>query len=125
MRSTSRRLVADFVAEHDRTYGHGSEHDPVDVVSVRALARLERTAAQRYDPLAAIQSLPTLEGSRPAYFDPETGFVDTPVRNRAGLLGRRRSGPLLVDEPDSTCVVPPGWVALLDDHGNIEVQADG
>ena len=118
------RLVADFVAEHVRTYGHGSADDPVDVVSVRALARLERTAAQRYDPLAAIRAMPALEGSRPAYFGPETGLVETPVCNRAGLLGGRRSGPLLVDEPDSTCVVPPGWVALLDDHGNLEVELD-
>jgi N-methylhydantoinase A len=119
------RLVTDFVAEHVRTYGHGSADDPVDVVSVRALARLERTAAQRYDPLAGIRSMPPLEGSRPAYFGPVTGLVDTPVCNRAGLVGTRRVGPLLVDEPDSTCVVPPGWAAFLDDHGNIEVELDG
>jgi N-methylhydantoinase A len=118
-------LVADFVAEHVRTYGHGSADDPVDVVSVRALARLERTAAQRYDPLAAIQAMPTVEGSRRAYFGPETGLVETPACNRSGLLGARRHGPLLVDEPDSTCVVPPGWVASLDDHGNIEVELGG
>ena len=119
------RLVADFVHEHVRTYGHGSADDPVDVVSIRALARLERTAAQRYDPLVTIRAKPTLESSRPAYFGPENGFVDTPVCNRAGLLGGRRGGPLLVDEPDSTCVVPPGWTARVDDHGNIEVELDG
>jgi N-methylhydantoinase A len=118
------RLVADFVAEHVRTYGHGSADDPVDVVSVRALARLERTAAQRYDPLAAIRGTPLVEGSRQAYFGPETGLVDSVVCNRAGLLALRRRGPLLVDEPDSTCVVPPGWVANLDAHGNIEVEID-
>jgi N-methylhydantoinase A len=118
------RLVTDFVAEHVRTYGHGSAEDPVDVVSVRALARLERTAAQRYDPLAAIRGTPPVGGSRPAYFGDETGLADAAVCNRAGLLGGSRRGPLLVDEPDSTCVVPPGCVALLDDHGNIEVEID-
>ena len=64
-------------------------------------------------------------GSRPACFGPESGIVDTPVCNRTALLGGHRSGPLLVDEPDSTCVVPPGWVASLDDHGNMEVEIDG
>jgi N-methylhydantoinase A len=118
------RLVADFVAEHVRTYGHGSGDDPVDVVSVRALARLERTAAQRYDPLAAVRVAPAVESSRAAYFGPEAGAVVTPVCKRAGLLGTRRRGPLLVDETDSTCVVPPGWVAHLDDHGNIEMEID-
>ena len=119
------RLVADFVAEHVRTYGHGSVDDPVDVVSIRVLGRLERTAAQRYDPLAAIRATPALEGSRPAYFGPETGLVDTPVCNRAALLGGSRRGPLLIDEPDSTCVVPPGWAARVDDHGNLEVERVG
>ena len=118
------RLAADFAAEHVRTYGHGSADDPVDVVSIRALARLERTAAQRYDPLAAIRSLPPEEGTRLAYFGPETGLVETPVCNRAMLLGAVVRGPLLVDEADSTCVVPPGCVARLDDHGNIEVETD-
>lgn len=119
------RLVADFVTEHVRTYGHGSADDPVDIVTIRALARLRRTASQRYDPLAAIRSTPTLQSSRPACFDLETGLVDTPVCNRAGLLGGRRLGPLLIDEPDSTCVVPPGWAAAVDDHGNIEIELDG
>ena len=29
-----------------------------------------------------------------------------------------------VDEADSTCVVPPGCVARLDDYGNIEIELD-
>ncbi len=118
------RLAADFAAEHVRTYGHGSADDPVDVVSIRALARLERTAQRRYDPLAAIRSLPAAEGTRLAYFGPGPGLVETPVYSRAALLGAGREGPLLVDEPDSTCVVPPGCVARLDDHGSIQIETD-
>ena len=119
------RLVEDFVAEHVRTYGHGSPDDPVDVVSIRALARVERTAARMYDPLAAIRLLPPTDGVRTAYFGPTIGSVETPVCNRGGLLGDERRGPLLVDEADSTCVVPPGCVARLDGFGNIEVELDG
>jgi len=118
------RLVEAFVAEHVRTYGHGSPDDPVDVVSIRVIARLERTAGRRYDPLAAIRALPREEGTRVAYFGPEAGLVEAPTCNRAGLLDGERLGPLLVDEVDSTCVVPPGCVARLDGHGNIEVDVD-
>ncbi|MEI7760231.1 MAG: hydantoinase/oxoprolinase family protein [Thermoleophilia bacterium] len=118
------RLTADFVAEHIRTYGHGSADDPLDVVSVRALARIERTAAQKYDPVAAIRALPPLETSRRAYFGTEAGRIETPVCNRGGLLEGERRGPLLIDEADSTCVVPPGCVARLDAYGNIEVEID-
>ena len=118
------RLVADFVAEHIRTYGHGSAGDPIDVVSVRALARIERTAARKYDPLAAIRDLQPLESVRSAYFGSAVGRADTPVCNRAGLLSGERRGPLLIDETDSTCVVPPGCIARLDAYGNIEVEVD-
>ncbi len=116
------RLVADFVAEHVRTYGHGSTDDPVDVVSIRALARIERSAAQMYDPLAAIRKLPAYEGTRLAYFGPDVGLVETEFCNRGGLLAGERRGPLLIDEADSTCVVPPGCLARLDHYGNIEVE---
>ena len=119
------RLVEAFVAEHIRTYGHGSADDPIDIVSIRALARVERTAGRRYDPLAAIRSLPPSESTRAAYFGAVAGTIETPVCNRAGLIGCERRGPLLVDEIDSTCVVPPGCVARLDSHGNIEVEIDG
>ena len=119
------RLTADFVAEHIRTYGHGSADDPIDVVSVRALARIERTTSRKYDPVAAIRALPPLETVRRAYFGPGVGRIETPVCNRAGLLAGERRGPLLIDEIDSTCVVPPGCVARLDAYGNIEVEIDG
>lgn len=118
------RLADDFVAEHVRTYGHGSAADPIDVVSVRVLARVERTAAQRYDPLAVIREQPPHESSRTAYFGTEAGAVEVPVCSRVGLLGRDRQGPLLIDEYDSTCVVPPGCTARLDAYGNIEVEID-
>jgi N-methylhydantoinase A len=118
------RVVADFVAEHTRTYGHGAADDPVDIVSLRALARVERTAARRYDPVGAIEALPRVEGSRAAYFGSGVGTIETPTCNRAGLLAGERRGPLLVDEIDSTCVVPPGCVARLDAFGNVEVDVD-
>lgn len=119
-----RALVEGFVAEHVRTYGHGSADDPVDVVSIRALARVERTASRRYDPMATIGALTRRTGVRSAYFGPHEGFVDAPVCDRAGLLDDERRGPLLIDDPDSTCVVPPGCVARLDPFGNIEVDVD-
>ena len=88
--STSHASSRDFVAEHVRTYGHGSADDPIDVVSVRALARVERTAARRYDPLAAIRALPSHESVADAPTSaPTLGRVETPVCNRAGLLARR------------------------------------
>jgi N-methylhydantoinase A len=38
---------------------------------------------------------------------------------RRSDLARPRSGPLIVEEYDATCVVPPGATAELDAGGNI------
>jgi N-methylhydantoinase A len=47
--------------------------------------------------------------------------VATPVVTRAALLDGERRGPFLVDEYDSTIVVPPECSARLDGFGNVEV----
>jgi N-methylhydantoinase A len=43
------------------------------------------------------------------------------VVRRAALAGGR-PGPLIVEEYDATCVVPPGAEARLDEHGNILIE---
>jgi N-methylhydantoinase A len=58
--------------------------------------------------------------SRQAYFGDEHGWLETPVVNRADL-DSARSGPLIVEEYDSTCVVPPGARAERDAAGNIVI----
>jgi N-methylhydantoinase A len=42
-------------------------------------------------------------------------WVDAPVRARRSIGTAAEPGPLLVDEYDTTVVVPPGWSARLDE----------
>ena len=60
---------------------------------------------------------------RPAYFGAARGLIETPVLRRADLASASRAGPLIVEEYDSTVVVPPGWVARLDVRRNIHLHA--
>jgi len=43
--------------------------------------------------------------------------------SRHELKDRQRPGPLIVEEYDATCVVPPGWQAGLDASANIVIKA--
>ena len=56
--------------------------------------------------------------------DPGTGWVHTPVLSTRAALDGGRDGPLVVEEYDATCVVPPGARASLDGFGNIVVEMD-
>src|SRR5205823_2374652 len=104
-------VVERFEAEHELLYGTRLEPgSPVDVRALRLVALgPERGAfaldhASVYEPATA---------TRLAYFDGE--LLDVPVRSRASLVGDPQSGPLLVDEYDTTVVVPPGWSVALDE----------
>lgn len=60
------------------------------------------------------------QASRRAWFGDKHGWMDTPVMSRADLA-ETRTGPLIIDEYDTTCVVPPGARAERDSAGNIVI----
>jgi N-methylhydantoinase A len=108
-----------FGAEHARTYGHRAEAEAVECVTLRVKGRL---AARERPPTGTLRNGAVSAGARLAYFG-AAGQVETPVLTRAALAeAGGRAGPLIVEEYDSTCVVPPGWRARLDDAANIRLE---
>ena len=61
---------------------------------------------------------PVPPAARRAYFGARHGWIETPVLRRSDLA-TTRSGPMIVEEYDATCVIPPGARANLDAGGNI------
>lgn len=60
-----------------------------------------------------------LSGERPVYWNPEQGFVDTPVYDYARLLpGNQIAGPAIIESAETTYVVAPDWLFTLDGFGN-------
>ena len=117
------RMIADFGAEHERTYGHRSDADPVELVAVKVVACAAARGPRSYDPTAVLElSGGVEEGTRTAYFGVEHGSVETAVVSRRALIGRTIKGPLIVEEYDATCIVPPGSRATLDELGNIDIE---
>ncbi len=112
-----------FDREHERTYGHPSEGDPVDLVNVKILARVAVHAA---DPNRRLLPPPpaTRGAPRDVYFGPADGTRETAVMARTDLTADWSEGPVIVEEYDATCVVPPGCRARLDAFGNIDIAVD-
>ena len=107
-----------FGAEHERTYGHrAGPEEPVELVTLRVLGRGARPAAPPPRIDRAAGPAPGT-ATRPAYFGPESGWCEAAVIGRADLA-EGREGPLIVEEYDATCVVPPGVRAALNDAGCI------
>jgi N-methylhydantoinase A len=106
-----------FAAEHERSYGfRAPAGEPVELMALATVARGIALAARlpaRIPPAAAI--VPT---SRRAWFA-DAGWIETKVVDRASLAGGVRKGPLIVQEYDATCLVPPGASVTLDEFGNV------
>jgi N-methylhydantoinase A len=108
-----------FHQEHERTYGHRAAADPVELVTIKVLARVAAGTAPAANERSAGG---VVGGSRPVQFGPGFGLRGTPVLGRGDLTAHPRQGPMVIDEYDATCVVPPDFAASLDGFGNISIQ---
>jgi N-methylhydantoinase A len=114
-------ILVDFHAVHERVYGYARTQQPVEFVNFRAvhtypLPRPVVTPSARASGSLADARL----GERRAYFG---GEVATAVYERARLpIGARIDGPAIVEQLDTTTVIPPGVTALVDDAGNLRLR---
>ena len=116
-------IEAAFHAEHLRTYGHKAEGEPVELVAIRVVARIPaEILPDRLSGRASGRDKTRI--ARSAYFGEKIGALETPVVSRAVLRAGPVAGPLIVEEYDSTVLVPPGATARADEHGNIVVELE-
>ena len=107
--------------EHEKTYGHRAGADePVELVSIQVVGQGLRAGPSVPERVRPSRAEPKPPPPRPAYFGT---WIETPVLRRSDLA-RPRSGPLIVEEYDATCVVPPGAKAELDAGGNILIELE-
>lgn len=117
--------TAAFHEAHEREYGHRFKTGRVEIVNIRVVG------VGVMDPLEPTE-LPrggyTLEEARVATQDvtfdvggkPQT--VSTPFYDRSKIdAGQSIDGPAIIEQYDTTVVVPPEFKAQIDQHGNIVI----
>ncbi len=107
-----------FGEEHRRTYGYLNAQ-PVQIVNLRALAAV----SEGFVPPAgqAQTGYRPAKAQRQVYFDSVGKRLAVDVVTRADLAAPR-SGPLLVEEYDTTTFVPDAARAALDAEGQIRID---
>jgi N-methylhydantoinase A len=116
-------LEAAFEDEHERTYGHrATRAEPVELVSIAVLGHGSRNGPDVPGNMQSTRSEGLPVPPRRAYYGPTLGWLETPVLRRSDLSASPRDGPLIVEEYDATCLVPPGAGAHLDLAKNIVVD---
>jgi N-methylhydantoinase A len=116
-------ILAAFHGVHERVYGYARPQQPVEFVNFRAVHTYPL-------PPPALAPAGWAGGSlddarvreRPAFF--EGRFVSTAIYDRSRLPdGARVTGPAIVEQPDTTTVIPPGHAAVVDPSGSLRLHA--
>lgn len=108
--------IATFHAQHEREYNFRRDGAPVEIyrLNVRATGVTPKAELPRYP---ACGRAPAPLGHRSVVFFEQSSPVETPVFDRAGLpAGFSAEGPAVVNQLDSTTVVPPGWSWEVDER---------
>lgn len=106
-RDTLSQLAEGFHDKHESTYGHANRGEGVQMVTLRVtavgkLTELELDAEDSNDESSE-------KARRPVWFK-STGWVECPIHGRDRLgADTVLDGPAIIDSPDSTIVLPPGW----------------
>jgi N-methylhydantoinase A len=113
-------LIVLFRAAHEQAFGYNTD-DPIELVSLR-LRALATVGDMKFSGLATKMN-PTPNAMarnepREAFFGPRHGLLQTAILHRADITDIQ-NGPLIVEEPDTTVVVPPGWAVSRDQYGSL------
>lgn len=107
-----------FHKEHRRTYGRSGPDELVQVVNVRVVVRLTNDA-QISSVLTSGAGLGRDRSERLCRFDED---VVTPVLTRDQVSAEPVAGPAVIEDMDSTVLVPPGARYSRDSLQNIVIQ---
>ena len=117
-------LGALFHEKHLHLFGHDSRDSEVEfmTLSVSAIGPRQRgempeVATGTMDPS------PAHKGTRKVYFEEAGGYVDCDTYERSRLAaGNVIAGPAVVEQMDTTTVLPPGQTATVDRFGTLIVE---
>jgi N-methylhydantoinase A len=115
-------LVAAIHAQHEREYNFRRDDAPVDIyrLNLRAIGTVPKAELAEH---AAGGPMPVPKARRTVWFAGESH--DTPVYWRDDLpAGAAFTGPAIVEQLDSTTVVPPGAKAEVDRRLNILIHVE-
>jgi len=113
-----------FHALHQSLHGHSARDQAIELVSYRVRVRVavEKQELPRIGAKGGAPAEP--QTVRRVTFDGRTHY-EAPVYTRDHLTAAPLAGPAIVEQFDSTTVLPPGWTARLDEYGNIVAEREG
>ncbi len=110
-------LAVRFADTHERAHGYRLDA-PIEAVTLRVTATVEIDRPSMTHDGAG----DAVRGRREAVF-PDTGRVEATVHDRDAIaVGASIVGPAILEQAESTTVVPPGWRGRVREDGTLVVE---
>ena len=113
-------LVTAFHKVHERAFGHADREAPAEIVNLRVQLRAERARVPLRE-IAAGPAAPAPSGSRRIWVDGRPTEARVFDRDALGR-GARVVGPAIVEQPDTTVLIPAEHAADVDRFGNLLIR---
>jgi N-methylhydantoinase A len=120
------RIAERYAAEYEREFGYrlDAEIATVELVNARAAA-VGLAPPVEFATVSVPSGEPVAKESRRVYFDEVGDFTETPVYARAQLAPDAViDGPAIVEQMDTTVLIPPNARARVDSRLNLVVEVD-
>lgn len=121
---TIKKALADFHAEHKRSYGYCKEDAIVQFVSYRvsAIGVIDKPDLKASE-LHPEEPIPAPIEVRQVLFQNSDEYIETPVYLREEFVpGQAIPGPCICEQMDTTLVVPKGWTIHVDGYHNLKIR---
>ena len=118
------QVLEDFHREHKRSYGYSKPEALVQCVSYRvcAIGIIDKPDLKP-EPLQPEAPLPQPIAHRSVLFQGAQHRVETPIYLREALVpGQQVPGPCILEQMDTTIVVPEDWTIYVDGYHNLIVH---
>lgn len=119
------QLHSHFCEEHQRVHGFADRREPSELVNVRltAIGKIRRPSLPTFSD-SGPDSSAAITAQRDVCFPNETSPLKCTIYNREVLsAGNHIQGPAIVEEYDSTTLIPPDFIAIVDPTGNMILSA--
>lgn len=113
--------VEDFHKAHERAYGYRNDAAKIKFVSFRvaAIGMIEKPQLEEYPADPGVETLKPF-AERRVLFQGAEDFIGTGIYSREDFVpGVCLNGPAIIEQMDTTTVIPPGWTVRTDGFMNL------
>jgi N-methylhydantoinase A len=117
-----REIASRFHKQHAAVHGHCAEDSDVEIVSyrLRAIVRMPKYAPAPSPMLEALTA--ASHGARRVTLGPSRSFDAAIYRRDELAAGWRAQGPAIIEQKDSTTLIPDGWSVRCDEWSNLILE---